>query len=249
ETAIVNAFKKVFPDIRHARCHIHAWRNIKKKFKSIGITAKPETAKYCEQFYELLDQENYEQYCASLDILQRHVWKKDFSLYFEIHIHPDMNNMGVWALTNYGVNHLLQTNRQESFNSLLKRRFVKHRGYGEEEVIEGCSKIVRLLLLRCKKAKHSAGENWLLREHLRKDYSIEDDNSELLDLDTELLETKKDLIEGISAPIGPSKKYVPSSIVLSRAKLIVLENRISLAPLQKCFSVTTHGGQKHAVTL
>ncbi|KZR95648.1 Uncharacterized protein APZ42_010509 [Daphnia magna] len=76
ETAIVNAFKKVFPDIPHARCHIHAWRDIKKKLKSIGITAKPDTAKYREQFYELLHQENYEQYCASLEILQRHVWKK-----------------------------------------------------------------------------------------------------------------------------------------------------------------------------
>ncbi|KZS03081.1 Uncharacterized protein APZ42_034282 [Daphnia magna] len=76
-----------------------------------------------------------------------------------------MKNMGVWALKNYGVNHLLQTNRQKSFNSLLKRRFVKQRGYEEEEVIEDCSEIVRLRLLRCKKAKHSAGENWLLWEH------------------------------------------------------------------------------------
>ncbi|KAK4013493.1 hypothetical protein OUZ56_026047 [Daphnia magna] len=52
-----------------------------------------------------------------------------------------------------------------------------------------------------------------------------------------------------SAPIGPSKKYVPISTVLSRAILIVLENRFSLAPLQHFFAVPTHGGQRHAVTL
>lgn len=104
-----------------------------------------------------------------------------------------MKNMGVWALTKYGVNHLLQTNRQE-INALLKRRFTKHRGYGEEEVIEGSSEIVRLRLLRCKRAKHSVGkhsEKWLLWEHLREKYPFEDDTSELLELDTDLLEKKK----------------------------------------------------------
>lgn len=106
-----------------------------------------------------------------------------------------MKNMGVWALKRYGVNHILQTNRTESFNFLVKRRFIKHRGYGEEEVINGSSEIVRLRLLRCKKAKHGVGEKWLLRDHLRGYYQLEDDKSELFDLDTDLLEEKKDLIE------------------------------------------------------
>jgi len=120
---------------------------------------------------------------------------KDFSLYFERQIHPDMKDMGVWALRPYGVNNILSTNRMESFNSLLKRRFKKHRGYGEEEVIDGCSEISRLQLLRCKRAKHSVGEKWLLRDHLRQAYPLQDDSSELYELDTDLIEKRRDLME------------------------------------------------------
>jgi hypothetical protein len=57
-----------------------------------------------------------------------------------------MKDMDVWALQPYGVT----ISCMESFNSLLKRIFKKHRGYGEVEVIDGCSDIIRLRLLRLK---------------------------------------------------------------------------------------------------
>ncbi len=117
------------------------------------------------------------------------------SPYFERQIHRYKKDMGVWTLKPYGVNNILSTNRMESFNSLLKRRFKKHRGYGEEEVIDGCSEIIRLRLLRCKRAKHSVGEKWLLREHIRIAYPLQDDCSELYDLDTDLIKKRNDLME------------------------------------------------------
>nr|CAH0099968.1 unnamed protein product [Daphnia galeata] len=179
EKAIVNAFKKVFPDIPHARCHIHAWRNIKKKLRSIGSPRRQKK----------LNTEGSFMNCC---IQKRTQSTMQFNTTAQIH--PDMKNMGVWALTKYGVNHLLQTNRQE-INALLKRRFTKHRGYGEEEVIEGSSEIVG-------------------------------NDSKVL-----------------------AKKYIPSPTVLSRAKCIILENRLSLSPLQKCFTVSSHGEKKYVVTL
>ena len=84
-----------------------------------------------------------------------------------------MKEMGFWHMKTYGVNNVLSTNRSESFNSLLKRRFTKHREYGEEEVLNGSFQIVRLQLLRIKRAKYAVGEKWLLREHLKKNYLIE----------------------------------------------------------------------------
>lgn len=106
-----------------------------------------------------------------------------------------MKNMGVWSLELYGVKNILSTNRAESFNSLLKRRFSRHRGYGEEEIIAGSSEIVRRTLLRVKRAKHGVGESWLLRKELRMLYPWEADDGEIFDLDTDLLQKGKDLLE------------------------------------------------------
>jgi hypothetical protein len=107
-----------------------------------------------------------------------------------------MKSMGVWALIAYGVKYVLSTNRMESWNSLLKRRFDKHRGYGEDQVIEGSSEIVRRRLLRVHRAKHGVGEKWLLREHLRQHYKLDDENhDELFDFDTEHQEKAKDILE------------------------------------------------------
>ena len=106
-----------------------------------------------------------------------------------------MKEMGLWSLERYGVKNILSTNRMESFNALLKRRFTKHRGYGEDEIISGSSEISRRQLLRCKRAKHGVGENWLLRQKLRESYPLEDVSSELYDLDTDLLQAKKEEIE------------------------------------------------------
>jgi hypothetical protein len=63
-----------------------------------------------------------------------------------------MKDMGVWALELYGVKHILSTNRAESFNSLLKRRFSRHKGYGEVDIIAGSSEIVRRTLDRVRRA-------------------------------------------------------------------------------------------------
>ncbi len=120
----------------------------------------------------------------------------DFSSFFEQHIHPDINSMGVWALMRYGVKYVLSTNRIESWNAILKRRLIKHGGYREEEVIEGSSEIVRRRLLRVSRAQHGVGEKGMLREHLRTLYKLNDDNNdELFDLDTEHLEKARDILE------------------------------------------------------
>jgi hypothetical protein len=106
-----------------------------------------------------------------------------------------MKDMGVWALELYGVKHNLSTNRAESFNSLLKRRFSRHRGYGEDEIIAGSSEIVRRTLARVRRAKHAVGESWLLREHLKQFYPLGADEEEIFDLDIDLLQKGKDLRE------------------------------------------------------
>jgi hypothetical protein len=46
--------------------------------------------------------------------------------------------------------------------------------------------------------------------------------------------------EGYSTPNGTGKKHLPSPTVLSRAKLIIFQNRIPLVPRQKSFAVALH---------
>ncbi|EFX76136.1 hypothetical protein DAPPUDRAFT_322686 [Daphnia pulex] len=111
EKSIVNAIEKVLRNIPHARCHIHAWKNMKEKLRSLGIKTKAELVKYRAHFYELLHCESYDAYCVSRKMFEEHLWNKDFSSYFEQHIHPDMNSMDVWALMRYGVKYVLSTNR------------------------------------------------------------------------------------------------------------------------------------------
>ncbi|KZS10565.1 Uncharacterized protein APZ42_024881 [Daphnia magna] len=179
EAAIVNAIERyVFPNIPRARCHIHAWKDQKMKLRSLGISSRSELAKYRSHFYELLHQKSYIEYCAVFRSFQRNSMNTEFATYFEKHIHPDMNSMGIWSLERYNVNYLLLTNRSESFNALLKRRFVKTRAYAEDEMILGSYEIVRRQLLRIKRARFGLGENWLLRRHLQHLYKLTD-NTEL----------------------------------------------------------------------
>ncbi|KAK4013509.1 hypothetical protein OUZ56_026063 [Daphnia magna] len=77
----------------------------------------------------------------------------------------------------------------------------------------------------------------MLRKELRQCYRLIDDDSELCNLDTDVLHSK--IIE----------KYVPSPTILCRAQLIILENRISLVPEQKCFAITSTSADTHCVTL
>jgi hypothetical protein len=46
-----------------------------------------------------------------------------------------MDKMGIWSLREYGLQEMLSANRSESWNSLLKREFVKKRGYTEHEIM------------------------------------------------------------------------------------------------------------------
>lgn len=77
----------------------------------------------------------------------------------------------------------------------MKRRFEKHRGYDEEEIIDGSAEKSRRRLLQVKRAKHSVGETWLLRKELRQCYRLIDEESELCDLDTDVLVKGKKLLE------------------------------------------------------
>ncbi|KAK4004014.1 hypothetical protein OUZ56_005757 [Daphnia magna] len=103
----------------------------------------------------------------------------------------------------------------------------------------GIAEISRRRLLQVKRAKHSVGETWLLRKELRQCYGLIDDDTELCDLDTDVFVKGKRLLEVDSTQKGIIKKYVPSPTVLRRAQLIILENRISLVPEQKCFAITS----------
>lgn len=94
-----------------------------------------------------------------------------------------MATMGFWALEKYGLHHPLSTNSSESFNALLKRHFPKKRCYTEDAILLGGFKVVKRQLIRLKRARRGVGEKWLLREHLRENYSIfnnelEEDTSE-----------------------------------------------------------------------
>lgn len=91
---------------------------------------------------------------------------KDFTRYFEECIDPDMGKMGVWALRDYGLFEVLSTNRSESWNALVKREFVKKRGYTEDEIIRTSFEIVKRRTLRVKKAQYRAEEKWKIRNSL-----------------------------------------------------------------------------------
>ncbi len=46
-----------------------------------------------------------------------------------------MDKMGIWSLREYGLQEMISANRSESWNSLLKREFVKKRGYTEHKIM------------------------------------------------------------------------------------------------------------------
>ena len=48
---------------------------------------------------------------------------------------------------------------------------------------------------------------------------------------------------------GSKKPYTPSATVNERAKLLILNRKITLVPEQKCFCVTSLSGKKYTVTL
>jgi hypothetical protein len=105
--------------------------------------------------------------------------------------------MGVWSLQKYGIKFHLSTNRAESFNSLVKRRFVKPRNYGEDDIIFGSSEPVLRQVLRIRRARYGIGENWLLREEFRHLYDINceekfkpDDNEDQHELDTDQIRSQ-----------------------------------------------------------
>lgn len=109
--------------------------------------------------------------------------------------------MGVWSLQKYGVNFHLSTNRAESFNALVKRRFVKPRNYGEDDIILGSSELVRRQVLRIRRARYGIGESWLLRKEFRHLYDINredklnlDDDEDQHELDTDQIRSQDVLL-------------------------------------------------------
>lgn len=156
--------------------------------------SKLDLENYRKDFYYLLNQKSYTEYDATFKVLAERNWipvsikcdgiisklsdkiylisLQSFSEYFTANIHPDMERMGIWALKIYGIHRLLSTNRSESFNALLKRRFVKKRGYTEDEILLGGYSVLTSQLLRINRARSGIGESWLLREELREQYSL-----------------------------------------------------------------------------
>ncbi|KZS02878.1 Uncharacterized protein APZ42_034528 [Daphnia magna] len=187
EAAIVNDIEKIFPNMPWARCHIHAWKDQKMKLRSLGISSRSELAKYRSNFcfavaspkiihrilrcFSIISAEFYE-HCNYIQTVY------EFATYFEKHIRPDMNSMGIWSLQRYNVKYLLSTNRSESFNALLKCHFIKPRAYTEDEMILGSYEFVMRQLLRIRRARFRVGENWFLGHHLQHLYKLTD-NEEL----------------------------------------------------------------------
>lgn len=62
ETAIVNAVKKYLPNMPRFRCWIHAWKNIKKKLRDLGISKKENLKEYKGDFIKLLTRDCYQSY-------------------------------------------------------------------------------------------------------------------------------------------------------------------------------------------
>jgi hypothetical protein len=81
-----------------------------------------------------------------------------------------MDKMGIWSLREYGLQEVLSTNRSESWNALLKREFVKKRGYTEDEIMCISFQIVKRRLIRVRRAKYGAGEKWMIRDKLKDNY-------------------------------------------------------------------------------
>ncbi len=58
EAAIVNAIKVQFPNLPRYRCWLHAYRNIKDKLRTYGITERDRLQEYKTDFIFLLKQES-----------------------------------------------------------------------------------------------------------------------------------------------------------------------------------------------
>ena len=96
--------------------------------------------------------------------------------------------MGVWSLRDYGLVQVLSTNRSESWNALIKREFVKKRGYSEDEVIMTSFSVIERRMLRLLNAKYRIGEKWKIRDKLKSKYNFQ----EHLDDDTFQEKKKQD---------------------------------------------------------
>ena len=126
-----------------------------------------------------------------------------------------MDQMGVWSLKPYGLHEVLSTNRSESWNALLKREFVKKRGYTEDEIICISFQILKRRLLRVKRAKHRTGEKWMIRDQLKDEYIFKGKSDATLD------EKKENDSEKVFLLQLPFKQY-------SKVLLILLLRMVSV---------------------
>ena len=107
--------------------------------------------------------------------------------------------MGMWSLKEYGINCHLSTNRAESFNALVKRRFVKPRNYGEDDIILGSSELVRRQILKFKRARYGIGERWILRQKFQHLYDMNNEDINKPDPDEDANELDTDQIRSQEA--------------------------------------------------
>lgn len=122
EVGIINALRVVLPNTPRLRCWNHLIRASKRWLSSHGALSL-DIAVYLSDLRSLLHSASEEEYQMSIKKMENK-WSAAFFEYFVQNVHPNMSELGRWAIEKYSVYSPysgVTSNQAESLNKVLKQ--------------------------------------------------------------------------------------------------------------------------------
>merc|ERR1712136_359088 len=117
---MVDAVARSFPHMEVFRCVNHVLDDTNNKLKSMADLRAEDVIIYEEEVKMLFSQTSRLQYMEKLTSCMIS-WHREFSSYFYSCIHPEIDRIGAWGYTKYGVAKCTTTNLPDLLNSAVEK--------------------------------------------------------------------------------------------------------------------------------
>jgi len=117
---MITVVTKILPNMEVFRCPENILTDVEAKLKSIEHLQLKERNKYHQQLKDLFSQPSRLLYMEKLTSYMIS-WDRDFCAYFHSYIHPNIDRIGIWGYTKYGVTSCVTTKLPDLMYSTIER--------------------------------------------------------------------------------------------------------------------------------
>ncbi|XP_072554277.1 uncharacterized protein [Paramormyrops kingsleyae] len=243
ETAIDNAITRTLPKFYRVNCWNHLLRNVRYQIQKLS-GQKDDEEVYVENIRHILQSQTEKEWNYNLKWYSM-IWSLAFEEYFRVNLEADVKRSATFALRNLGLMlSEITENASESFNNTLKQ-MVEWKEVLLEKMVFSLFHLQIYYVNEIMRGQCNVGSFHL------KDPSIAVTPDQLLFPDNVL---SLEQIVGLYKKSSTQEQNIKAlesemSTRQSMAELIINQNKITLDPKCKSFTVTGWRGQKYMISL